>query len=131
MYHAWLVFLTWLNFMAILTRKEHWEQLKEAKLWEQLLVAFVLAQLVATAVAYTEFKGELGDVLGAFTIAWSLLGVAAYQPEPFIHYASFASAVVIMAYAFRPHVIQRRVAFVALGDESLGEREPLVGAERV
>ncbi|TPX58389.1 hypothetical protein SpCBS45565_g07999 [Spizellomyces sp. 'palustris'] len=118
LYHGWLVFVTWLNIFAIFTTIH---DPAHPPLLHRVLVFLVLLQLTGTAVAYTEFKNrDVGDIPGAFTIAWALFGVAAGQQSKFISISALVMGIIVLLYAFRPQVIKRRIGG--------GERQPLLGS---
>ena len=66
------MYVIWLNILALFIRVDpgHGSDAKHPGLLINVVVGLILAQLTATAVAYTEYKGAVGDVPGAFTIAW-------------------------------------------------------------
>ncbi|KAJ3042412.1 hypothetical protein HDV00_007368 [Rhizophlyctis rosea] len=126
LYHGWLVFVIWLNILAIFIRFDGHngdERQAHPSLLVNVIVGLILAQLTATAIAYTEYKGAVGDVPGAFTIAWALFAVFANQPAPFIKWASFACGIIVTIYAFFSLVRGR-----PLMTATAGERAPLLHA---
>ncbi|KAJ3047893.1 hypothetical protein HK097_011076 [Rhizophlyctis rosea] len=123
LYHGWLVYVIWLNILALFIRTgSDGHKPEHPGLLINVVVGLILAQLTATAIAYTEYKGAVGDVPGAFTIAWALFAVSARQPAAFIKWASFACGILVTIYAFVPLVRGRPLTGNA------GERESLLHA---
>ncbi|KAJ3192542.1 hypothetical protein HK101_006344 [Irineochytrium annulatum] len=118
MFHGWLVFLLWINVMAIFTTVQ---QPAHPDVFHSVLAGLILLKLAATASSYTEWRHETGDVAGASVIAWGLLAISAEQDSVFIKWFSFILAIYVIAHGlFRPaqrHFVKARE-----------EQEPLLGA---
>ncbi|TPX55273.1 hypothetical protein PhCBS80983_g05449 [Powellomyces hirtus] len=116
--HGWLVFIVWVNVLAIFTTVH---DPAHPSVIQRIVVFLILAKLTLTAMAYTEVKNtKSGDIAGAFAIVWALLGVAAQQESKLIMISALTMAGVATVYAFKPQFIKKNV--------TAGERQPLLGA---
>ncbi|KAJ3332324.1 hypothetical protein HDU76_000604 [Blyttiomyces sp. JEL0837] len=122
LYHAWLVFIFWLNLMAIFTSVQN---PAEPDWFHCILVFVILLKLAATASGYTEWRHASGDVAGAGVIAWALFAVSAGQSSPFISWSAFILGWYVVIHAlFRPAQFHWKKSQVAT------ETEPLLGAQQ-
>ncbi|KAI9208109.1 uncharacterized protein BJ171DRAFT_490256 [Polychytrium aggregatum] len=105
LWHGWLVFVFWINLLAVFVPAN----VDADPSWIQVAVSvFVLIELIATAVGYTEYKSKYGDVAGAFVITWTLAAIAANQHNGWIHYTAIVGVIVVVLYALGRPVRARR-----------------------
>ncbi|KAI9340650.1 hypothetical protein DFJ73DRAFT_844587 [Zopfochytrium polystomum] len=122
LFHGWLVFIFWLNLMAIFTSVQ---DPKHPDLLHSALAFFVMVKLSATASSYTEWRHDSGDVAGAGVIAWALFAISYGQPAPFISWSAF-----ILAWWVTIHTIFRPAQFVWKLRSASGEQQPLLGEQQ-
>ncbi|KAI9208108.1 uncharacterized protein BJ171DRAFT_490254 [Polychytrium aggregatum] len=116
LWHGWLVFVFWINLLAIFTTVND----NADPSWIQVVIAlFVIFQITGTAIAYTEYKSKHGDIAGAFAITWALAAVAANQHNGWIHYSSIVGVIIVVLYALGRPVRAHR--------EATAEAQPLLG----
>ncbi|KAI9208107.1 uncharacterized protein BJ171DRAFT_490253 [Polychytrium aggregatum] len=117
LWHGWLVFVFWLNLLAIFTTVNdpvHPDWI------HTLVVLLVIVHLAITSMAYTQYKSQYGDLPGAFAVIWALAAVGAHQAAVSIHYSAFIAVVVVVLYALGQPARARYLA-------SNAETRPLLG----
>ncbi|KAJ1546333.1 hypothetical protein HK405_007200, partial [Cladochytrium tenue] len=67
LFHGWLVFVFWLNLLAIFTSVQ---DPAHPSFFLSALVFLIMVKLTATASSYVEWRHESGDAAGAGVIAW-------------------------------------------------------------
>ncbi|KAJ1567951.1 hypothetical protein HK405_004158 [Cladochytrium tenue] len=123
LFHGWLVFVFWLNLLAIFTSVQ---DPAHPSFFLSALVFLIMVKLTATASSYVEWRHESGDVAGAGVIAWCLFCVSAGQPSLFIKWSAFILGLFVTFHGiFRPaqyHIKQHAA--------TAGEQQPLVPGDQ-